>query len=70
MGDYYFYPSSHFSISLLRTEYGVPRQSTLYQNPAQVEGYHTGLLRTPAPAPAAKTRNWGISGKDHNPGAD
>lgn len=68
MGDYYFYPSSRFSISLLRTPYGVPRQSNLYQNPAQVEGYHTGLLRTPAPA--AKTRNWGTSGKDHNPGAD
>lgn len=69
MGYYYFYPSSRFSISLLRTEYlGKYVLRTLSQNPAQIEGYHTGLLRTPAPA--AKTRNWGISGKDHNPGAD
>lgn len=36
------------------------------QGPAQIEDYHTGLLRTPAPA--AKSRK--KSGKDHNPGAD
>jgi hypothetical protein len=36
------------------------------QGPAQIEDYHTGLLRTPVPA--AKSRK--KSGKDHNPGAD